>query len=48
MIPHLSLPEGSSIYGGTKVFPDYQAENGEMYFGTGRDLCTTDPATSCP
>ena len=23
---------GSSIYGGTKVFPDYQAENGESYF----------------
>src|SRR4030088_3717784 len=31
-IPHPSLPEGSSIYGGTKVFPDYQAENGESYF----------------
>jgi uncharacterized repeat protein (TIGR04044 family) len=31
-IPHPSLPEGSSIYGGTKVFPDYQAENGETYF----------------
>ncbi|MGH3614441.1 MAG: hypothetical protein ACRDRK_17995 [Pseudonocardia sp.] len=28
-IPHRSMPEGSSIYGGTKVFPDYQAENGE-------------------
>jgi uncharacterized repeat protein (TIGR04044 family) len=31
-IPHPSLPEGSSIYGGTKVFPDLQAENGEAYF----------------
>src|SRR5215467_10033056 len=31
-IPHPSLPEGSSIYGGSKVFPDYQAENGEVYF----------------
>ncbi|WP_226359856.1 hypothetical protein [Pseudonocardia sp. ICBG1142] len=28
-IPHPSLPEGSSIYGGTKVFPDLQAEDGE-------------------
>ena len=31
-IPHPSLPEGSSIYGATKVFPDYEAENGETYF----------------
>jgi uncharacterized repeat protein (TIGR04044 family) len=31
-IPHPSLPEGSSIYGGTKVFPDLQAESGETYF----------------
>ena len=31
-IPHPALPEGSNIYGGTKVFPDYQAENGETYF----------------
>src|SRR3981081_4534752 len=31
-IPHPSLPQGSSLYGGTKVFPDYQAENGESYF----------------
>ena len=31
-IPHPSLPEGSSLYGGTKVFPDYKAENGESYF----------------
>ena len=27
-IPHPSLPKGTSIYGGTKVFPDYQAEDG--------------------
>ena len=31
-IPHPALPVGSSIYGGTKVFPDYQAEEGEVYF----------------
>src|SRR3954463_11972628 len=30
-IPHPSLPQGSSLYGGTKVFPDYQAEDGESY-----------------
>src|SRR6185436_8902078 len=31
-IPHPSLPDGSSLYGGTKVFPDYKAEDGETYF----------------
>ncbi len=31
-IPHPSLPKGSNLYGSTKVFPDYQAENGEAYF----------------
>src|SRR3982075_326450 len=31
-IPPPSLPQGSSLYGGKKVFPDYQAENGETYF----------------
>src|SRR3979409_284192 len=31
-IPSLSLPAGSGIYAGTKVFPDYQAEEGEVYF----------------
>lgn len=31
-IPHPSLPKGSNIYGGTKIFPDYQAEEGETYF----------------
>src|SRR5580698_1964796 len=31
-IPHPSLQEGSSIYGGTKIFPDLQAEHGESYF----------------
>lgn len=30
-IPHPSLPKGSNIYGSTKIFPDYQAENGESY-----------------
>ena len=28
-IPHPALAEGSTIYGGTKVFPDYKAEDGE-------------------
>lgn len=31
-IPHPSLPTGSNIYGSTKIFPDYQAEQGESYF----------------
>ncbi len=31
-IPHPSLPDGSSLYGETKVFPDYKAEDGESYF----------------
>src|ERR1700754_4265385 len=31
-IQHPALPEGSTIYGATKIFPDYQAENGETYF----------------
>ena len=31
-IPHPSLPKGSSIYGGTKIFPDYQASEGQSYF----------------
>jgi len=31
-IVHPALPEGSSIYGGTKVFPDRQAEAGSSYF----------------
>ena len=31
-IPHPSLPKGSNIYGGTKIFPDYKAEEGESYF----------------
>lgn len=31
-IPHPALPKGSNIYGSTKIFPDYQAENGESYF----------------
>lgn len=30
-IPHPSLPKGSSIYGGTKIFPDYQASEGQSY-----------------
>ena len=32
-IPHPTKQVGDSIYGSTKVFPDYQAENGEVYFG---------------
>ncbi len=31
-IPHPSLPKGTNIYGSTKIFPDYQAEEGESYF----------------
>ncbi|WOP19404.1 MSMEG_0572/Sll0783 family nitrogen starvation response protein [Raineyella sp. LH-20] len=31
-IPHPSLPKGSNLYGSTKIFPDYQAEEGETYF----------------
>lgn len=31
-IPHPSKGKGDSIYGATKVFPDYQAEEGETYF----------------
>lgn len=30
-IPHPSHNAGTSIYGSTKIFPDYQAENGESY-----------------
>ena len=32
-IPHPSKKPGDSIYGSTKVFPDYQAEEGETYLG---------------
>jgi hypothetical protein len=32
-IPHPSVGIGESIYGSTKVFPDYQAEPGETYLG---------------
>lgn len=31
-IPHPSLPKGTNIYGSTKLFPDFQAEEGETYF----------------
>jgi uncharacterized repeat protein (TIGR04044 family) len=30
-IPHPSLPAGTNLYGSTKVFPDYKAEDGECY-----------------
>ena len=30
-IPHPSLGAGANIYGSTKLFPDYQAEDGESY-----------------
>ena len=30
-IPHPSLPAGTSLYGSTKIFPDYEAEEGESY-----------------
>src|SRR5204862_2225361 len=32
-IPHPSKGTGESIYGATKVFPDYRAEPGETYLG---------------
>ncbi len=32
-IPHPTKEVGESIYGETKVFPDYQAEDGEAYLG---------------
>jgi uncharacterized repeat protein (TIGR04044 family) len=32
-IPHPSKANGEALYGSTKVFPDYQAETGETYFG---------------
>jgi uncharacterized repeat protein (TIGR04044 family) len=31
-IQHPSLPKGTNIYGSTKIFPDYQAEEGQSYF----------------
>jgi uncharacterized repeat protein (TIGR04044 family) len=31
-IAHPSLPAGSTIYGSTKIFPDYRGEEGECYF----------------
>ncbi len=30
-IPHPSLGAGQNLYGSTKLFPDYQAEEGESY-----------------
>ena len=32
-IPHPTKDVGESIYGSTKVFPDYEAEPGETYLG---------------
>ena len=31
-IPHPSQAKGTNLYGSTKIFPDYQAEDGESYF----------------
>jgi len=31
-IPHPSQAAGTSIYGSTKIFPDYRASDGESYF----------------
>lgn len=31
-IPHPSLPNGTNIYGSTKIFPDYQSDGSESYF----------------
>ncbi len=30
-VPHPSLGAGANLYGSTKLFPDYEAENGESY-----------------
>ena len=30
-VPHPSLGAGANLYGSTKLFPDYQAEEGESY-----------------
>lgn len=30
-IPHPSLPQGTNLYGSTKLFPDYQASEGQSY-----------------
>ncbi|WP_239071382.1 hypothetical protein [Amycolatopsis sp. SID8362] len=31
-IPHPSQAAGTNLYGSTKIFPDFQAEDGEAYF----------------
>lgn len=31
-IQHPSLPQGTNLYGSTKIFPDYQAGEGQSYF----------------
>jgi uncharacterized repeat protein (TIGR04044 family) len=31
-IPHPSQAAGTNIYGSTKIFPDYRAQDGESYF----------------
>ena len=31
-IAHPSLPAGSNLYGSTKIFPDYEAREGDSYF----------------
>lgn len=31
-IPHPSLPKETNLYGSTKIFPDFKAEDGESYF----------------
>lgn len=30
-IPHPSQPKGTNLYGSTKIFPDYQASEGQSY-----------------
>src|SRR3954454_16849411 len=30
-IPHPSLEKGTNLYGSTKIFPDYQASEGQSY-----------------
>jgi len=31
-VPHPSLPGGTNLYGSTKIFPDYMANEGDCYF----------------
>ena len=47
-IPHPSKGLGESIYGATKVFPDYQAEPGETYLGMVHGIAHESSVTMYP